>query len=57
MDLCSRAPFTVPPLAAAPPAPRTAGHGPEDVDDPFAPGAAPFDRRRASSVPRPGTVR
>ncbi|MER6393492.1 hypothetical protein ACFXEL_20425 [Streptomyces sp. NPDC059382] len=50
MDLCRRAPFTVPPLAAAPTDPRTVGHGPEDVDDPFAPGAVP-------SVRRPGSAR
>ncbi|MEU9415040.1 hypothetical protein [Streptomyces sp. NPDC051000] len=41
MDICRRTPSPAPPLAPAPPTHR-AGHGPEDVDDPFAPGNDPF---------------
>lgn len=42
MDICRRAPFAVPPLAAA--VPHTlysAMHDPEDSDDPFVPGRGP----------------
>ncbi|MCS0605632.1 hypothetical protein NX794_31180 [Streptomyces sp. LP11] len=41
MDIRHRAPLAVPPLATLPHPPYTDGRGPEDADDPFAPGRGP----------------